>query len=329
MGHKKRNKNDVLKFSTSDSLPSSAPGPLVARLLHRLPHVGATIPNERSQKKMSKMKAVWGSLGLGVAAMLSGCAVESAREFSDESVMSIADEDVRESEAALTCSQAQWQDPMRAALAVSMGREIGRIDALKDLTKGDRVYLTQDAKNRCNSRGFGNCTNTQAILDLQLSTVNTYINQNIFSATSFREDLRASFDRQSSHEANLRMNSPSRVPGEYALTQVGTFTMAGACGVHFDFTATGTNVTNLKERLVFFGGGQNPYIAFTYNATTGNVAIDPSGTMNGDGSTSSGSTIVTCSSTNMALKDKPCSCGGKTGKLRPAPWNLSTLYCAT
>jgi hypothetical protein len=275
---------------------------------------------------MSRIGKVMG-LGFGAALAMTGCAFEPAQEMTDETLASMSDEDVVETTSALTCSQAQWQDPMRAALAVSMAREIGRIDALKDLYKSDRVYLTQAAKDLCAGRGFAACTNTQAILDMQLSAVNNYINQNVFSATSFREDLKASFDRQSSWEANLRMNSPSKVPGEYTFTQLGTFTVAGACGVHFEFAVAGTNIQNVKERLVFFGGAQNPYIAFMSTSST--VAIDPSGTLNGDGGTSSGSIINTCSSTNLSLRDKSCSCGGKTGKLRPAPWNLATLYCAT
>jgi len=275
---------------------------------------------------MSKLSTMM-SLSLGAALAMTGCAFEPAQEMTDEAVASMADEDVAETTSALTCSQAQWQDPMRAALAVSMAREIGRIDTLKDLYKGDRVYLSQDAKNRCSGRGFGACTNTQAILDLQLGVVNNYIPQNIFSATSFREDLKASFDRQSSWEANLRMNSPSKVPGDYTFTQKGTFSVAGACGVHFEFTVAGTNIQNVQERLVFFGGAQNPYIAFMSTAST--VAIDPSRTLNGDSGTSSGSIIDACSSTNLSLRDSSCSCGGKTGLLRPAPWNLATLYCAT
>jgi hypothetical protein len=275
---------------------------------------------------MSKLSTVM-SLSFGAALAMTGCAFEPAQEMSDEVVASMSDEDVAETTSALTCSQAQWQDPMRAALAVSMAREIGRIDTLKDLYVTDRVVLTADAKNRCMGRGFASCTNTQAILDMQLNVVNNYIGQNIFSATSFREDLKASFGRQKSHEANLKMNYPSKVPGDYTFTQKGTFTLAGACGVHFEFTVAGTNIQNVRERLMFFGGDQNPYIAFISTAST--VAIDPSGTLNGDSGTSSGSIINTCSSTNLTLRDRSCSCGGKTGVLRPAPWNLATLYCAT
>jgi len=276
---------------------------------------------------MNKMSSKLIGICLTGLLAVTGCAIEPAQEMTDEMIASMSDEDVAETSSALSCSQAQWQDPMRAALAVSMAREIGRIDALKDLYSGDRVYLTQDAKNRCASRGFGACNNTQAILDHQLGTVNNYVPQNIFSATAFREDLKASFARQQNHEANLRRNSPRQMPGEYALNQIGTFSVAGACGVHFEFAAQGVALQNLQERLMFFGGNQNPYIAFI--ASAGKIAIDPSGTMNGDSGTSSGSVIATCTATNLNLKDKSCSCNAKTGKLRPAPWNISTLYCAT
>ena len=265
-------------------------------------------------------------IGIAIAALgltsVVGCAVAPGGSEMD----AMAEEDLGSTVNA-ACNSMQEIYPLKAALAVSMAREMGRLDPVNDLWKGDRVYISWTGLSRCQSRGFGNCTNTQAILDLQLTTVNNYISQNTFSATTFREDLKASFDRQVSHENNLRMNYPSRVPQDHTLSQKGTFTAAGACGVHFDFWASGNAVNNIQERLVFFGAPDNQFLAFQSTAYT--IAIDPTGTLNGDTGTTSGSTILACTSTNLTLKDKACTCNSKTGVLRPAPWNANTLYCAT
>ncbi|OQX69034.1 MAG: hypothetical protein B6A08_07020 [Sorangiineae bacterium NIC37A_2] len=273
---------------------------------------------------MKKLAATVGA-ALGVLAQ-SGCAVAPMGE--DEMALELMSEDVGSKEALnSSCYTLNGLHPLKASLAVSMAREMGRIDPLADLSRADRVVISWKGYQRCAERGHDGCPNTSAILDLQLSSVNQYIDQNTFNATNFREDLKASFDRQSSWEHNLRLNSPWLVPQEHTLTQKGTFTQAGACGVHFEFFAQGNAIQNIKERLVFFGGDQNPFIAFQATRTT--IAIDPTGTMNGDSGTSSGSQVVACTSTNMNLKNKACTCDRKSGKLKVAPWNLKTLYCAT
>lgn len=273
---------------------------------------------------MKKLAAIL-MTGLGITA-LNGCAVAPVE--GDEADFDLMSEDVGAKEnLATSCFTLNGLNPLKAALAVSMAREMGRVDAVADLAKWDRVVISWNGYSQCGMRGYPGCPNTQAILDLQLSSVNQYIDQNVFSATNFKEELKASFDRQTSWEANLRQNSPWKMPQPHTLTQNGTFSMSGACGVHFDFIAQGNAIQNIRERLVFFGGDQNPFIAF--QSTSNTIAIDPSGTMNGDSGTSSGSKIVACTSTNMTLKDRACSCNNKSGTLKVAPWNLQTLYCST
>lgn len=274
---------------------------------------------------MKKLVAIL-MTGLGFLA-LNGCAVAPVEgDQADFDLMSEEDVGSKESMNS-SCFTMQGIYPLKASLAVSMAREMGRVDAVADLARWDRVVISWSGYNRCAMRGYTGCPNTQAILDLQLASVNNYLDQNVFNATSFKEDLRASFDRQSAWENDLRRNSPDRVPQDHNLNQKGTFIAAGACGVHFDFFAQGNSIKNIKERLVFFGGEQNPFIAF--QSTTNTIAIDPSGTMNGDSGTSSGSKIVACTSTNMSLKNRACSCSNKSGTLKVAPWNLQTLYCST
>lgn len=276
---------------------------------------------------MKKLVAIL-MTGFGLLAA-NGCAVAPMEAMEGgEANYDLMSEDVGSKESMnSSCFTLNGLYPLKASLAVSMAREMGRVDAVADLAKWDRVVISWSGYNRCAMRGAPGCPNTQAILDLQLASVNQYVDQNVFNATSFKEDLKASFDRQTSWENDLRRNAPSRLPQEHTLTQRGTFTQAGACGVHFDFNAQGNAIQNIKERLVFFGGTQNPFIAF--QSTSNTIAIDPSGTMNGDSGTSSGSTILACTSTNMSLKGRACSCSNKSGTLKVAPWNLQTLYCST
>lgn len=218
-------------------------------------------------------------------------------------------------------------NPMKAALAVAMATEIGRLDAVADLQiVNGAVALKDTTKSTCSSRGFGACPNTDAILSMQQNSVNNSICQTVFNATTFREDLKASFDRQSSHENDLKQNNPGALPGAHELWQVGMTSNAGACGVHYDFAATGTKLNNLAARLVFFGGTDNPFIAFMSSNTT--ISIDPTGTMNGTTSTSSLTCTSGCYAYTTSLIGACCSCNGNQGTFRRATWNPSMVYCA-
>src|SRR5690606_26809403 len=153
---------------------------------------------------MKKVAAIVGA-ALGVLA-LNGCAVAPMGE--EEMNLELMSEDVSSKEALhSSCYTLNGLHPLKASLAVSMAREMGRIDPLADLVRADRVLISWQGYSRCAARGHSGCPNTTAILDLQLSSVNQFIDQNTFNATSFREDLKASFDRQSSWEADLRRNA--------------------------------------------------------------------------------------------------------------------------
>lgn len=253
----------------------------------------------------------------GAMASIAGCAVDTGPS------------DVRTTKAFSTstsCNENSGINPMKAALAVAMSREIGRIDPLTDLTISDKtIVLTSAGKNQCQARGEGNCPNVQAILDMQKDEVNKYVDQNIFNATTFRSDLRASFDRQQNHEHNLKMNAPDRLPQPHSLKHAGISDL-GACGVHYDFDADGHKVENLKERMPFFGGTENPFIDF--RSSDGRISIDPTGTMNGDTTTTSGACSVGCYSYDTSLKYSCCACNGKQGKWYPATWSSSMVYCS-
>lgn len=270
------------------------------------------------------MKTAFALAALALSTSLVGCAANTTGE--EDSILQ-----THAAATSVSCFEDSGILPMKAALAVSMGIEMGRINTLRDLeidTTANpwRVRISTWGFARCRGEGKTGCPNTQAILDLQRPEVNNFIPQGTMNATHFRNDLVASFDRQRSHENNLRLNYPSRVPQAHELTQIGTYSKDGACGVHYEFFAEGTRIENIKETLVFFGGTQNPFIDF--ESTSQTIAIDPTGTMNGDTTTTTLSCTSACTSTALSLNGSCCACNGRTGRFQQAPWNTRTLYCA-
>lgn len=254
------------------------------------------------------------TLALGGLAF-GGCSMEQP-----DSVTTLAQEQT------LSCNSNSGINPMKAALAVAMATEIGRLDAVNDLAiSNDTVVLTGGAKSKCRARGYGDCSNVDAILGLQDRVVNNYVSQNVFNATSFRQDLKASFDRQKNAENSLRMNNASRVPLPHELFQT-TLSDYGACGIHYDFAVIGDKVENLAVRLEFFGGSQNPFIAF--RSTSATISIDPTGTMNGSTSTKSGMCVDASVAYDLSLKGSCCTVSGRQGTFQPASWNRKMVYCA-
>lgn len=257
-----------------------------------------------------------GLMGVGIAGTV-GCAVDAQ----DEELFTTA-----ALEQGLSCHTNNGIHPMKAALAVAMATEIGRLDPVNDLfVANNTVVLAGQARALCATRGFESCPNTEAILGMQKVAVNQYVDQNVFNATSFRHDLVASFDRQRNHERNLQMNDPSRVPGPHELWSIGTSDY-GACGIHYDFHASGERVDNIVERMEFFGGHNNPFI--DYRATSDTVSIDPTPTMNGGGSTGSNACLLGCVGYSSSLRHQCCSCDGNQGIFSTAPWDRSMVYCA-
>ena len=206
-------------------------------------------------------------------------------------------EEVASNESAVTsCGTAQGLFTTKAALAVAMATELGRWDAVNDLSMGS---WTTDSYAKCGS----SCKRTSAILGQQDFTSD----QQIFSTANYWSDLKAAFSRQGNYEDNLKMNHPELLPPAHKLTKVaGPVNLGkGACGAHYVFQAdnpngtalTATQARNLRVRLCYFGMdstgnncGGNPWLAFSSgtNADIAGcpkgrycVAIDPDGNDNG------------------------------------------------
>ncbi|MGC4091702.1 MAG: hypothetical protein QM756_28230 [Polyangiaceae bacterium] len=258
-----------------------------------------------------------------------------------------------ESNAYATCGSNSGLQPTKAALAVAMAKELGRWDALTDLTtdSNGRVALSAAGLAACGNAG---CPNTKALLNQQDPAVSAYVSSDIFNTYVYSSDLYAALDRQRSTIQNLQNNYPAGLPPAHKLTLVGgpTNLGIGACGPHYVFQAdhldgtalTSAEASNLSTSLCYFGyicGGNN-YLSFTTTTTqcpTGRtcVAIDPT-----DGDVGSSSTTTAGSAptyplnrvldpTNALLNTACILTNGKLGTLQSkcstSPSTCGYLYC--
>jgi hypothetical protein len=181
------------------------------------------------------------------------------------------------------CNTMSGVNPTKAALAVAMANELGEIDALKYLTITNGLVALNSAGNTKCDAASHKCKNLKGILGQQVDGATT--DQTIFNPTTFKEELKASFERQRNH----LINNPA--PPAHQLTLVSGPTNIGqvqngvskSCGPHYIYKATknGVNLTsteanNIRNAMCFFGdncGGENPYIGFT----TAGLSACPSG----------------------------------------------------
>jgi|GEM_PF-1150790 len=268
-------------------------------------------------------KLLAGMMALG-GLSVAGCAVESGDYIATEAF-----------EANIACYTNNGVNPMKAALAIAMATEIGRLQPEIDLKKiqvqaqyhmQDALGLTDAAKNLCASRGKTGCPNTQALLELQNPVINStgLVKTSVLDATNFATDMIASLDRQAAHLQNLKNNSPWRLPSNDNVFTMLSANDWGACGEHVDFQVTGTNVQNQIERLVFFGNGGtsasnsfgNPFLAPVLNQ--GRLAIDPDKWLTDTGTApASGSVTNACIVYSKTLQGQQCTCEGKAGTFQP------------
>jgi len=106
----------------------------------------------------------------------------------------------------------------------------------------------------------------------------------------------------------------------------------GACDTIFTYTATSTTggallyPNQLKNKLLFYGGTSNPYLAFTNTGTT--VSIDPTYGLDDTGTTSTGTCTAACTKMSLTnLAGQCCSCSGKTSTFVKSTTSSTTFLC--
>lgn len=219
---------------------------------------------------------------------------------------------VQDAALSTSCYSSYGLNPSKAALAVAMGIELGRWDPLNDLQAAPNGGVQLKSTVTCLNNS--QCKRTKAVLGQQYFTTD----QTRFSDTNFRNDLYASFARQSNLIADLTRNHPTWLPPAHKLTLVGgpMNLGTGACGPHYIFQVdnpngtalTSTQATNMSNTLCYFGQnttgtncGDNAFVGFTktqVNCPAGRVcvAVDPD-----DGDAGSGTTTTAGSAPTYTL----------------------------
>jgi hypothetical protein len=255
-----------------------------------------------------------------------------------------------ESALSASCYSSYGLNPSKAALAVAMGIELGRWDPLNDLEVVNGAVRLKAGRTCLNN---SNCQRTKAVLGQQDFTTD----QTRFSDTNLRNDLVASFGRQSNLITDLNNNHKDWLPPAHKLTPVGTMTLTGACGPHYIFQVdnlngtalTSTQATNMSNTLCYFGQntmgtncGDNSFVGFTKtqtNCPAGRVcvAIDPDDGDAGTGTTTTAGSAPTYtlnrlwnpdnSKLNTACTKTSGPVGLMQSKCAAAPNTCGYLYC--
>lgn len=126
------------------------------------------------------------------------------------------------------------------------------------------------------------------------------------------------------YKANQAISFPNAecAPGAAAAWCASWFTKVGDCS-----QCLMDDPQDIVRRLAFFENGENPFLApYTSN---GQIAIDPSGTLNGDTTASSGSCTAAAAiyDATKASAGKCCSMSGKFGTFKVSSYNQYTFLC--
>jgi hypothetical protein len=173
---------------------------------------------------------------------------------------------------ATNCDTDNGSNPVLASLAVAMGDELGRWDAINDLAPtgpNGRMQLSSTAVCKKN-----NCAKTKALLALGDDSVQQYYYpQSLFTVGNYRSMVGTSRSNQ------VNANSSQGAPPAHKLTLVaGPKVLAtNPCGPHFVFQADDANgnplsaqaAKDLRKALCAyrfsiaggFGCGSNPYVS--------------------------------------------------------------------
>jgi hypothetical protein len=222
----------------------------------------------------------------------------------------MSSEDISQHREAL-CANGDGVNSAMAALAVSTAKELKRWQPSTDfMISNGALALTGTGRSQCSD---GRCWNTQAILDLQRAPHNSVKFGNVtFNADNFRSRLVAELNEQKICESRPGTQQ-SNCPAEpHKLTFRSQ--QPGACDTIFTFDATSpsgaplTNPSLLKNKLIYVGYPENPYLAFSSSGST--VSLDPTLNLNEGGTTTAGSCSATCVKIASAdVTGQCCMCG--------------------
>jgi len=293
------------------------------------------------------MKNLMSLLGVGVLGLcaLQGCAASMA---SDE-----ADGLAKTEEAVNACYSNSGLNPTKAALAVAMATELGRLDPAHDLVVSWNGYVQLSSSAVCIKN---NCANTKALLGQQGDGPWPFMDQNVFNPAVYKNDLVASMGRQSNVLSDIQRNNPANMPPAHKLTKVGgpVDLGIGSCGPHYVYQAdrldgtpfSAADAANLGNGMCFYGfgncGNGNSYLKYTVTGQgcpTGRtcVAIDPTDGDNGSGTTTTAGSVPTYpmnrlyDPTNGMLGTQCLTTGGKltalASRCSTLPATCGYLYC--
>jgi len=299
-------------------------------------------------------------MAIATTALVPGCGAGSVDGVAGEDgseLMSLDEsEDVGSIElAAMSCSNLDGTNAAMAAFAVAVGKELGRWQVGKDFvlvkTNGqtenstgvaESIKLTTgtDAsgpkgKSRCSD---GRCANVQAILDMQYDQASGKIwfqgsgsNKVQLNPSALRSRMSAKFKEQQACDSNAKDGQPTACPKEeHKLTYVKA--AAGGCDTMFTFNVKRTDGTALKypgqlKQKLQFADWTNPYVQFTPLAN-GDIMVDPTGGLNPDGTTSTGSCAAVCTKVSTSsVAGQCCSCGGVNKTFSQSTFNTNVFLC--
>jgi hypothetical protein len=243
-----------------------------------------------------------------------------------------ADEDLGSMEAA-ACANPQGTNAMIAALAVQIGKELGRFKVGTDFKIIRGTYNQEHMV--LSAAGLARCTNgcifTKGLLTFQDARYDQQIvvGGEKLSAWSYAARLVAGYREQLTCEARPSNNTgnPANCPAEeHLLTHLAS--APGGCDTNHTFSATTPSggalvAPSLLKNKLLWAGKDNPYIGFQSTAST--ITIDPFyGGDEGD-SASSGSCSTLCTKTSaVSLLGQCCSCNMVAGTYKstgsPVQW---------
>ena len=307
----------------------------------------------------ANMKTTWFKIGSAFSLMLTSTLMTAcgAGSIDDPEVwQQDADESTDESDpielgsveqALHNCANPDGTNAVMAAVAVAAGHELKRWRAGLDFeVSGGVVRLTSgtgsDGKPRGKSRcSGGSCPRTEALLSLQNDNAQGVYVQAESSNTkvlvnppALRSRMVAKLQEQLTKDRDAKDGDTYQIPKTaHTLTGIGTSNIGG-CGPHYKFSvafdASSTTPKPVPAQLKWslsFADQQNGWVDFR-DLGNNTVAIDPTGGLNEEDTSSSGACALACTKISLTdVSNQCCSCGGVFKAFRRSTFNNMIYLC--